>query len=184
MHELLLEALHEITANPLTYAIEVVQFGFLVFLIYAVGIRFRGKPGMLTNMLTKRRERIVEALQDASSADEELDAARRISTQQLADARSEARRLVAEARRTAEEEARNVLAAIEDEVAQVRREAEQTIAKERTEMLSGVQEQLVDLVTQATRQMLDEGYTPAEQRALIQKSVMESLDDLESVTLS
>jgi F0F1-type ATP synthase membrane subunit b/b' len=183
MPAVFVEALQEITRNPTTFAIELVQFGVLVLLIKAVGFGWGKRPGMVTNMLADRRERVRVSLEEAASADEELIAAHQVAQERLSAARTGARTAVSEARRSAEEEARRSTEAAANEVAEIRRQGDETLAKERAEMLGGVHEQLVDLVTLATRQVLDEGYTAAEQRALIQKSVVESLDDLESVSL-
>lgn len=183
MQELIAEIVHEVSAEPVTFAIELVQFGLLVFLIKAVAFGFRGKRGMVTGMLADRRENIGMRLADAASAAEELIAAREVAGERLSTARAEAREFVAQARASAEEEAAAVLANLEGEVTELRRQAEETLEKERAEMLGDVHEQLVDLVTMATRAVLEEGYTPSEQRQLIQRSVMESLDNLESVSL-
>lgn len=183
MVELLREAAHEITGDPMKFIIELVQFGILLFIVKAVAFGLGEKPGMLTNMLTERRERVRAQLEDAASANEQIVAGKQIVAERLKTARTEARRIVAEARRATEEERQSVLATVETEFAELREQAEAILDKERSEMLGGLQEQLIDLVTTATRQILDEGYTAAEQRELIQKSVMESLDELESVSL-
>lgn len=181
--ELFAEAFHEIAAEPITFVVELVQFVVLLFIVKAIAIGFGEREGMVVGMLKDRRERLRLALDDAASASEELDAARVAAADMLSRARSEARRVVTEARRSADSEAAEVLAAVEVEAAEIEREVQETLAKERAEMLGGVHDQLVDLVTQATRQVLDEGYSPAEQRELIQKSVVESLGELESVSL-
>ena len=63
--ELLREAADEITGDPVKFVIELVQFGILLFIVKAVAFGMGGKPGMLTNMLSERRERVRAQLEDA-----------------------------------------------------------------------------------------------------------------------
>lgn len=182
--ELFREIAHEIVVDPVKFGIELAQFAALVFIIKGIGFGFGEKPGMVTNMLRDRAERVRAELAEADSAIEELDAAHDLARETARRARSEARRIVADAKTRAADERVATLAAAEEEAAELRRQADQALAKERAEMLGGLREQLVELVAEGTKQILDQGYTAAEQRSLIQKAVIESLDDLETVSLS
>jgi F-type H+-transporting ATPase subunit b len=182
LEELFAEIVHEVAIDPFKFIVEAVQFVVLVLLVKAVAFGFGGKGGMLTNMLAERRERVAAELADADSASEELETARALAKDWARDARSAARRSVADAKRTADERTSSTLLTTDTEVAELRIQADETLAKERRETLGSVREQLVDLVTCATRQILDEGFSPAEQRTMIQRAIVESLDDLETVS--
>jgi F-type H+-transporting ATPase subunit b len=181
--ELLREIVREIAAKPVTFVVELVQFGVLVGIVWAVVVGFGEKRGMVANMLAERRRRIEEELLEADSAGAELQAARELALKRARAAHTEARKVVADAKHAADEEREATLATTEAEAEELRRQAEDTLAKERSEMLGHVQEQLVDLVTMSTRQILDEGFSAAEQRTMIQQAIAESLDELESVSL-
>jgi len=184
MGELFKEIVHEITAKPIIFMVEIVQFGLLVLIIKAIGFGFGEKKGMLTNMLIERRERIASELQKAEEAERELILAKDKAQAILKEAKAEAEQIIKAAKQAAEQEQTAIVAAAEEEVNNIRKQAEESLEKERVEVLSGIHDQLVDLVTIATRQVLDEGFSPSEQRALVQKAVLASLDDLEGISLS
>jgi ATP synthase F0 subunit b len=183
LEELFAEIIHEIAIDPVKFIVELVQFVVLVLLVKAVAFGFGGRGGMLTNMLAERRQRVAAELADADSAIEELGTAQVLAKEWVREARSAARRSVADAKRAADEETVAAFAATDAEVAELLRQADETLVKEREETLGHVREQLVDLVTLSTRQILDEGFSPAEQRTMIQQAIVESLDDLETVSL-
>jgi F0F1-type ATP synthase membrane subunit b/b' len=70
-----------------------------------------------------------------------------------------------------------------EEIAEMARQIEETLTHERDEVLTSVRESLIDVVTASTRSVLDEGFTPAEQRSMIQDAILASVGDLENVTL-
>jgi hypothetical protein len=51
-------------------------------------------------------------------------------------------------------------------------------------MLEGIRDQLVDVVTTSTHQVLEQGLSPAEQRAVVQRAILAGIEDLDRVTLS
>lgn len=181
MLEVLREALHEIVAKPLVFLLELAQFAALVFIIKAIAFGLGGKSGTLTNMLAERRRRIGEQLDGVRIAEESLRQAHMDSVELVAVARTEAAATIRSARANAAAEAANTDAAAAREAEEVMAHAEQALAKERSEVLDGIRGRLVDVVAQATRQILDGGLPPAEQRARIQDAVLGSIDDLDAV---
>ena len=184
MVELFEEIVHEITGEPLKFLLEIIQFCLLVLIIKAIGFGFGEKKGMITNMLAERREKIVGQLQAVEEAEKELVLAEEKARFILNEAKTEAEQTIRAAKQAAEEEEAAHLAAIDEEAATIEKQAEESLEKERAEAMSGVHDQLVDLVTLGTRQVLDEGFSPSEQRALVQKAILSSLDDLEGISLS
>jgi F-type H+-transporting ATPase subunit b len=184
MLEVLQESLHERQHEPLTFAIELVQFAILVFIVWVVAIGIGKRQGMLVKILADRRERVAADLEEASERETEASKAPERAAEIRADAERRAEQIRADAQREAEQEHARVLEATAEEVAEIERQTVESLERERSEALGGVSEQLVDVVTAAVRQILDEGFTPAQQRKMIQDSIAKSLDDLESVSLS
>ncbi|MBE0477393.1 MAG: ATP synthase F0 subunit B [Coriobacteriia bacterium] len=176
MEELISEALHETVGRPLIFGVELVQFGVLVLLVKWVAVRFRKKPGVVVNMLAERRERIGVQLRQAAESEAYLANATERSETALGDARKEAERLVAEAREAAQHEVATVVMAAHEEAERMKAHTKETLDNELEEMLGDVRDQLVELVTRATRQILNEGLSPAEQRVLIQKSILAGVE--------
>lgn len=185
MGELFAEIVHEITAEPVKFVVEIVQFLIFVAIIWGVGFRgFRKNKGMITNMLAERREKIRLQLERVREADNELRLAKEKAQPILQQARLEATQIIKEVKQTAEEERAAILAGAGEEISNIKKQTEETLEKERAEALSGIHDQLVDLVTIATRHILEEELSPSEQRALVQKAILASLDDLEGISLS
>ncbi len=184
MLEVLQESLHEIQHAPLTFAIELVQFALLVFVIWVVAVGLGNRQGLLVKMLADRRDWVAAELEEASEREAEAASAPERAAQQRADAERRVEEIRADARQEAEREHTRILETAAEEVAEIERQAAEALERERSEALGGVQEQLVDVVTTAVRQILDEGFTPAQQRTMIQDAITKSLDDLESVSLS
>jgi len=184
MIELLHEVVKEIGAKPVNFAIEVVQFGILLVLIKMLAFGFGSRRGMVTNMLSNRRERVRQQLEDAAAAEGELAGARKQARRVLREARTDAKQIVETARQGAQEEDAAAVAGIHEEAAVALKQAEELLEQERQDTLTSVHDQLVGLVTGAMRQILNEGFTPEEQRGLIQKAVVEGLENLESLTLT
>lgn len=184
MSELIKEILHEIASQPIRFMAEIIQFGLLVIIIKAIGFGFGEKKGMINNMLAERQAKIVSQLQEVEEAEKELIQAKENALSLLNAAQDEAKEIIEKAKQAAKQEELTASAAAEEEVAGIRQKAKESLDKEKAEALSGVHDQLVDLVTLATRQVLDEGFSPSEQRTLVQKAILSSLDDLEGISLS
>lgn len=173
-------AAHEIVANPVTFAIEVVQFGILIFIIKLVAFGNKKRSGMLVNMVNERRNRVIVGLEKAAAGETALVEAQAQVVAIAAKAEAEAKVLLRDARKQARDQA----AAIDQDAAAraeaVEHEAHEALEREQIEMLNGIREQLVGVVAQSTQQVLEQGLTPAEQRA----AIVSGIDNLETVALS
>lgn len=178
------EVWHEVTHEPLAVVIELAQFAILVLIIKLVALGTRNRRGVVVNMLGERKERVRRQLEEAAAHEREAAEApaRAKATAQLAD--EDRRVILAEAERHAATERERILAEADEQAAEIERQAADTLEHERAEVLGGVRDVLVDIVARATRQVLDEGYSPAEQREMIQSAIIASIDDLESVSIS
>lgn len=181
--ELLGEVGHEIAARPTGFAIEVVQFGIFIALVWFVAWGRRTRKGMFAKALDARRARVADELAEA-------DEARQAAQEMLAgagplveEARTQAAARLKEARAVARKDRVAILKAAEAEGEQALAQAAESLEHERAEALAGVHEQLVELITESTRQIMDQSIPPARQRELIQEAVAAGVDDLERVSL-
>jgi F-type H+-transporting ATPase subunit b len=185
MIELLTAAIHEIVIDPVKFAVELVQFAALLLIIKAVAVGLGKKSkGFLGNMLTERVKRVEAQMARIEAADAELSSALAEAKATVATARADARALHKEAVATAQREAIEAeqAAAVEEEA--ILQQARESLERERAEMLAVIHGQLVDVVVMATRQMLDQGLAPQEQREMVRRTILESLDDLDRVALA
>lgn len=178
--ELFAEIAHEISAHPTTFAIEVAQFVLLVLIVKVVALGFGKRRGFVVNILADRRHRIEARIEAASHAAERLETAREQAAERIAVARGSAARILLDARAEARGVVDAAMAAAEDETEATRRRADETLETEMEEMHVEVRDKLVELVAGATRTILSETYTPTEQRALIQKAIVQGLDRIDS----
>jgi F0F1-type ATP synthase membrane subunit b/b' len=180
MLELIGELLHEvrveITAAPTTFAIEVAQFALLLAIIWVVGFGVGKRNGFLKNMLAERQQRVAADLERSDGSAATLEAARQKAAQEVSDAHAAAKKMLAEARRKAKEEREKAQVAAEREAEGVREHAKQLLEMERGEMLADARERLLEVVGSATRHILSERLSPAEQRALVQRAIMANLE--------
>jgi F-type H+-transporting ATPase subunit b len=178
--ELFAEIGHEIAKDPFKYGMEVAQFAALVGIVYfvAVGIGKKRK-GVLVNMLAKRRDRVAASIERAETADEQLASAQERAATALDDARAEAGAILADARKVAAVETAQVRSAADAEAAAIRAHAAEVLDAELAEMHVEIRDRLVEVVAHATRSILNEGLTMAEQRDLIQGAVSAGIDRVE-----
>jgi F-type H+-transporting ATPase subunit b len=184
MLELLTAAVHEIVADPLKFVIELAQFAALVFIIKAAAFGFGKSKGILGSKLVERRQRVEAQIERIASADAALAEANRSATSTIAQAKADAAAAMKEARAAAKREAATAGSAATEEAEGLLQQARESIERERTETLRGIHEQLVDVVVMSTRQMLDQGLAPQEQRDMVRRTILESLDDLDRVALT
>jgi F0F1-type ATP synthase membrane subunit b/b' len=101
MGELLSIVAHEITGDPTKYAIELVQFGLLVAIVWMVAVGVGRRKGVVVKMLEKHQDRIGAEIARTKSADGVLDAARVRATETSEAGRVEAAAIITEAKRVA-----------------------------------------------------------------------------------
>jgi F-type H+-transporting ATPase subunit b len=179
MSEVLHEIVTEIGAGPGAFAIEVLQFFVLVAIVYFVAFGFGSRKGMISNMLTERRDRVAARVERAAHADEQLARSREEARARVAAVGSEAATIRREARARARSSRRDLRAAADAEAASIRERAVKVLEEERAEMHVEIRDRLVGVVAQATRSLLNEGLSPHEQRELIQKIVSSEIGRLE-----
>lgn len=177
MAELFKEVLHEITSKPVIFIAEIIQFAILI------GIFIFAVPRIVGKMLKERRERIIAQLQEAAKAKKEYTEVKKEANAIVARAKEEARQLVREAQENAKREREAAASQAEQEAKDIILQAEQTIETEKDKIISEASEQLVSLVTVTARRFLDEALTESERRALTQKIVLSSLEEIEGISL-
>ncbi len=173
MKELIQEVLHQITGEPLIFTVEIVQFLLLVLIIRFLLPRIVGRG------LKERRKRIAADVEKADQADAAYAKAQQQSAALAAAARAEAQRTIEAARAAAQEERRAGLDQVEQEANAILHQARQAIKTEKERVASEASEQLVTLITLVTRRFIEESLTESERRAVTQKLILASMDDME-----
>jgi len=180
MLEMVPELLHEIRAeivrDPKTFVIEIVQFGLLLAIIWMVAIGFGKRSGFVKNMLAERRDRIASDLEMADGSGAALESAKQKAAAEVAEAHIAAKKTLTEARRKAKGERASAATAADREAEALRDHAQQLLAMEHQEMLTEARERLLEVVGSATRHILSERLSPAEQRALVQRAIMTTIE--------
>lgn len=178
--ELTKEVIHEITVDPgpVVFLVEVVQF-----LILAGGIWLLAKR-LLVPMLERRREGVIQELDEAATAEERYAEAQREAIRIVAEAKQKAKERIREAKERAAASHEEVIAAAEEESVRIVEQARQTLKQEEDDAVATVHTKLVDLVTVATRNVLEEALSESERRDLVEKSVLSSLEELEGVAFA
>ncbi len=174
MSELIRDVLHEISAQPLSLAVEIVQFVVLIVIIRLVLVRVVGPA------LKERRDRIAAEMDRADHADEAYEEARQQSAQLVTEARARAQQVTEAARAATQEERATGLRQIDEETSAILRQAEQTVETEKRRVAGEASEELVTLISQVTRRFIEEAMTESERQALTRKLVLSSLKEPET----
>jgi len=176
MKELIQEVLRQITGEPLMFTVELVQFLLLVLII-----RFL-LPRIVGTALKERHKRIAADVEKADQADAVYAKAQQQAAALIAAARADAQRTIEAARTAAQEERRAGLDQVEQEANAIRLQAGQAIETEKERVAGEASEQLVKLITLVTRRFIEESLTESERRAVTQKLILASLDELEGAS--
>ncbi len=163
---------HEIALEPVRFAIEVVQFIFLLVIIYFAAMGLGKRRGIVRGMLDGRRARISDQLSAVDHSVIALDEARETAARVLSDARAEAEAISARAREEARDLEDSARAEADAEAESIGRRAEEALATETEELHAEVRDRLIEVVASATRSVLNERLSAAEQRELIQDAIM------------
>jgi F0F1-type ATP synthase membrane subunit b/b' len=169
---LLREVLHEITAAPARFLVEFAQSLLLIGIIAWLGRRWVRKR------LVARRERIVAELADAEAAERRWASAGADVDAVIARAQQQTPEILKAARERAESERVAATARIESEAEQVIAQARQTVESEKRRAVRESADRLTQLATATARRYLDEMLTESERRALTQKAILASLEEL------
>ena len=160
------------TGAELRMVAEVVQFTILIAIVWVVAIGWGKRRGFVANMLVERKSRLHQRLDAASHAEQDLAHARQIASLKVRTANADARRTRADAKREAEQLEARAKADADAEAARITQRAETALATELAEMNLEIREELVDIVAQATRSIMNEKMTVAEQRKLIEDTII------------
>ena len=172
MSELIQEVLLEITAKPLLFFVEIVQFLLLVFIVRLILIRVLGTT------LKERRERIAADVEKADQADAAYAAAQQQAAALTAGALTEAKRSVEAARTAAQDERRLGLNEAEQEAKAILLQAQQTVETEKGRVAGEASEELVTLITQVVRRFMEETLSESERQAVTQKLILASMKEM------
>lgn len=173
MKELIQEVLRQIAGEPLRFTVELVQFLLLLLII-----RFL-LPRIVGTALKERRKRITAEVEKADQADAAYAKAQQQAAALVAAARAEARRTIEAARTAAQEERRAGLDRAEQEATAILLQAGQAIETEKERVASDASERLVTLITLVSRRFIEESLTESERRAVTQKLILASLNEIE-----
>ena len=173
MKELIQEVLRQVTGEPLIFTVELAQFILLVLII-----RFL-LPRIVGTALKERLKRIAADVEKADQAEAAYAKAGQEAAALVAAARAEAQKTIEAARTAAQEERRAGLERVQQEANAILLQAGQAIETEKERVASEASEQLVTLITLVTRRFIEESLTESERRAVTQKLILASLNDME-----
>ena len=161
----------EIVDSPMTIVAELVQFLLLVGIIWVVAFGFGKRRGFVANMLSERKTHVAQRLEEAQGAAGRLAQSTQDARQRNQAAADEAERLLAEAKAGAKASEASAHLEADAEAARILERANAALDNERAQMQADLREQLVELVSQATRSIMNEKLTVAEQRSRIEEAI-------------
>jgi len=178
MEELLRQVLGDLAANPVRSAVEVIQSLLLLVIVAWATSKFARRQ------LAERHSRIATELAAAEAAERDgtgLEAkARDLATgieQQVAE-------VLRAAREQAEQERKTSMAQVTVDGEQAVVQARQSVEREKERVVREASERLVRLTAEAARRYLDEVLTENQRRTLIQRAILESLEELSGAAAS
>ena len=173
--EIASEMAHEYSAFPVRMIAEVVQFVLLAAIVWVVAMGWGKRKGFVSNMLAERAEKMSGEIEVASHAGADLVQAEQTASERLEAAKDEARGLV----EAAQADARQLETTVSEEAAaesqRIIERARAALATETEEMHAELREELVSIVAQASRAILSEKMSVAEQRVAIERAIVESI---------
>lgn len=183
MFEMILEFLHEIAVEigaevvhqPARLVAEVVQFALLLGIVWVVAFGFAKRKGFVANMLAERRERVQARIEGASHAEKSLAVSKAEAAAATRAGRAKAREVIAHAKKECDEIKGTARAETDADCSRIQERAHSALSTEQQEMLLELREQLVELVSSATRSIMNEKLTVAEQRKLIENTIVRSV---------
>ena len=170
--EILHEVAKEFVGYPVRMIAEIVQFLILIAIVWMVAFGIGKRRGFVANMLTERMGHVQEQVHEAQGANAQLDDATNAARDREAAAAEEAERLVAEARAAAAKSEEQVRAEADAEATRIVERARMALVNETAQMQADLREQLVEYVSQASRSIMNEKLTVAEQRTRIEGAIV------------
>jgi F-type H+-transporting ATPase subunit b len=172
MEELLRQALRELAADPARSLVAVAQS-----LLLLVALAWAGRK-LARRQLAARQAKVAAELAAAETAEQDgirlQEEARGIAgrvEQQVAD-------ILRAAREQAEQERQTSLTGIEADAGQLVRQARETVESEKNRVVREASDRLIRLTAAAARRYLDEVLTETQRRTLIQRAILESLEEM------
>jgi F-type H+-transporting ATPase subunit b len=147
----------------------------LNFIVFAV-ILYWLFGGPITRILSERRARIQQGLEDAEEARRARAAADEERIQALQDARREANEILARAQKLAEESRERDLAAAREEVERVRSRATAHLVAVKQRAIAEIRAEVADLALRAPGRVVGETMTDDRQRRLVDEFLRETSD--------
>jgi len=172
MEELLREVLHEITAEPARFVAEVVQSAVLLAVLAWAGRK------ALRRRLAARRERIAADLASADAAEQESVRLREEGQAVAARAAQEPGAILQAAQERAAQERAAATNRIEAETREIVAGARQRVEEDKQRIRREASARLIRLTTETARRYLEEMLSEAERRALTQKAILETLEEI------
>lgn len=160
------------SSAQLRFVAEIVQAAIIVGAVWVIAIGWGERKGFVLNMLNERRAKVRAHLETASRAEQDLAHAKQISALKVRSANADARRTIADAKLEAEQYEAKAKSDADTEAERITQRAESALETELAEMSLEIREELVDLVAQATRAIMNEKMTVAEQRKLIEDTII------------
>lgn len=174
-HEIVVEIGAEVVHEPLRMVAEVVQFAVLIGIVWVVALGAGSRRGFVANMLAERQSRVDARLLSASTASKALQDSRREAASIARASRAKAREMITQAKKECTEIEETSRAETDAECSRIEERSESALQTEQQEMLLELREQLVDIVSSATRSIMNEKLTVAEQRTLIENTIVGSM---------
>ncbi len=172
MEELLRQVLSELAADPVRSLVELAQSLLLLVALAWAGRRFARRQ------LAARQAKVAAEVAAAGTAERDgirlQEEARGVAgriEQQVAD-------ILRAAREQAEQERQTSLARIETDAGQLLRQARETVESESNRVVREASDRLIRLTAVAARRYLDEVLTESQRRTLIQRAILESLEEM------
>jgi F-type H+-transporting ATPase subunit b len=145
----------------------------LNFVVFAV-ILYWLFGGPLSRMLSERRARIQQGLEDAEEARRAREAADQERIAALQDARREANEILTRAQKLADESRERDLAAAREEVERVRSRATADLEAEKQRAINEIRAEVADLALRAAGRVVGETMTDDRHRRLVQEFLQET----------
>lgn len=144
-----------------------INFVVLVAVLY----KFGWKP--LMKMIDGRQAIIDESLEKADAARKEAEQMSARLTEEIADARKQAKAIIDEAQQTAEAAKADILAQARSSADSMLARAEAEIAKEKADAILEIKSEVADMVVAVAGRLLSEDMSDQQHRALVDKYIAE-----------
>lgn len=172
MEELLRQVLSDLAANPVRSAVEVLQSLLLLVIVVWAASKFARRQ------LGERHSRIAAELTAAETAEREGTGMEAKARDLAAGIEQQVAEVLRVAHEQAEQERKTATAQVAADAEQAVVQARQSVEREKQRLAREASERLVRLTAEAARRYLDEVLTENQRRTLIQRAILESLEEM------